>query len=101
MKKAGFVNRKKMAALLALMLAGLVLVTGCTRSADTRYMYAQELLGIGEYEAARYEFEALGEYWDAGKFVLYVSGLMALEAGDYALAQTDFDNLGEFKNSEL
>ena len=101
MKKEGFGNRKKAIAFLALMLAGLMLLSGCSRSADTRYMYAQELLAMGEYEAALYEFEALGEYWDSGKLVLYVSGLMALESGDYSLAQTNFENLGDFKNSEL
>ena len=101
MKKEGFGNKTKAIALLALLLAGIMLLTGCGRSSDSRYMYAQDLLGIGEYEAALYEFEALGEYWDSGKFVLYVSGLMALEAGDYTLAQTNFENLDDFKNSEL
>lgn len=101
MKKAGFGNRKKAIAFLALMLAGMMLLSGCSRSADSRYMFAQELLAVGEYEDALYEFETLGEYWDAGKFVLYVSGLMALESGDYDLAQTNFENLGDFKNSEL
>ena len=101
MKKEGFGNRKKAVAFFALMLAGILLLTGCGRSSDSRYMYAQELLGIGEYEAALYEFELLGEYWDSGKYVLYVSGLMALEKGEYTLAQTDFENLGDFKSSEL
>ncbi len=101
MKKAGFGNKKKAIVFLALMAAGIMLLTGCGRSVDSRYMYAQELLGIGEYEAALYEFEGLGEYLNAGKFVLYVSGLMAMEAGDYTLAGTNFDNLGDFKNSEL
>ena len=101
MKKAGFGNKKKAIVFLALMAAGIMLLTGCGRSVDSRYMYAQELLGIGEYEAALYEFEGLGESLNAGKFVLYVSGLMAMEAGDYTLAGTNFDNLGDFKNSEL
>lgn len=101
MKKEGFGNKKKAIAFLALMLAGIMLLTGCGRSLDSRYMYAQELLGVGEYEAALYEFEAMGEYLNAGKFVLYVSGMMALESGDYALAETNFENLGDFKNSEL
>jgi len=101
MKKAGIGNRKKAIAFLALMLAGLILLTGCDRSADTRYAYAQEFLAVGEYETALYEFEALGEYLNAGKFVLYVSGLMALESGDYSLAQINFENLGDFKSSDL
>lgn len=101
MTNTGRINKKKIAAFLALMLAGLLLTTGCYRTIAGRYDYAQELLAVGEYQTALAEFQALGEYWDSGKFTLYASGLAALKQGNYALAQTDFENLGDFKNSEL
>lgn len=101
MTNAGRICKGKIAALSALMLAGLLLMTGCYRSFDARYTNAQELLALGEYETALRELQTLGEYRDSGKLALYASGLLALEKGNYALAQTDFENLEDFKNSGL
>jgi uncharacterized protein with GYD domain len=101
MKNMWFGNRKRMAIFLALMLAVPALLSGCGRSGESRYAYAQDLLAVEQYEAALYEFQALGEYEDASKFTMYTAAIIALNNGEMELAQVDFDNLGDFKSSVL
>lgn len=101
MKIKGILKEKRMALFLALMLAALALLGGCGRNGASRYDYGQELLAAEQYEAALYEFQALGEYRDAGRFALYTAAIMALNNGELELAQVDFDNLGDFKSSAL
>ena len=83
----------------AWLMAALLLCTGCSDRNVDYYESAQRYLGCGEYDAAAYIFEQLGEYRDAGEYALYTRALEAMAAGDYALAQTNFELVEPFKSS--
>lgn len=99
MKKAGHRGKRALAA--ALLLAVLTMLTGCGVRSASRYEYAQELMAMREYEAAVNEFQQLGEYRDSGRFALYTAALIALNTGELDVAEADFDNLRDFKSSQL
>ena len=80
----------------AWLMAALLLCTGCSDRNVDYYESAQRYLGCGEYDAAAYIFEQLGEYRDAGEYALYTRALEAMAAGDYALAQTNFELVEPF-----
>lgn len=84
---------------MAWMMVAALLCTGCSARNADYYEQAQLYLGGKDYETAAYLFEQLGEYRDAGEYLLYARALEAMEAGDYALAQTNFQLVEPFKSS--
>ncbi len=101
MKMEGSMAGKRAVLLTLALLMGLLCLTGCGTSGSARYELGLEYLALKEYDMALQEFQALGEYEDAGKFVLYIKALMALEEGELDKAQVDFENLEDFKSSGL
>lgn len=85
--------------LLLFLLVPALLLGGCSFSNREAYQQAQLLLGCGDYASAAQLFQQLGEYQDAGDYVLYCSALSALEEGQWAVARADMQLVSPFKSS--
>ncbi len=82
------------------LLTGLLLcLTACAPSNQALYEQAQRYLGQKSYEQAYDTFNLLGEYQDAGQYALYCQGLSALDAGEWTLAESNFELVYDFKSA--
>ena len=77
----------------AWMMLAALLCTGCSARNADYYEQAQLYLGGGDYETAAYLFEQLGEYRDAGEYLLYARALEACAAQGAAFPAMDAESL--------
>ena len=70
-----------------------------SNSIADRYIYAQELLGAGQYADAAAAFDAVGDYEDAAKLAKYAKAAALGENGQYDAAIDAFNSFGDYKSS--
>ena len=70
-----------------------------SNSIADRYIYAQELLGAGQYADAAAAFDAVGDYEDAAKLAMYAKAAALGESGQYDAAIDAFNSFGDYKSS--
>ena len=70
-----------------------------SNSIADRYIYAQELLGAGQYAKAAAAFDAVGDYEDAAKLAMYAKAAALGESGQYDAAIDAFNSFGDYKSS--
>ena len=70
-----------------------------SNSIADRYIYAQELLGAGQYAEAAAAFDAVGDYEDAAKLAMYAKAAALGESGQYDAAIDAFNSFGDYKSS--
>ena len=70
-----------------------------SNSIADRYIYAQELLGAGQYANAAAAFDAVGDYEDAAKLAMYAKAAALGESGQYDAAIDAFNSFGDYKSS--
>lgn len=108
LKEASQRRNKKLAAVLipgiVVLIIGLMFFASYRQKQLTQktYQNAVAMLEAGDYDGAIAEFEALGEYGDAGEMALeamYQKGMSYMKPESYSSAIRIFQDLGNYKDS--
>ncbi len=86
--------------LLFSLLAALTL-SGCAGTGERNLQAGEQALAEEDYAAAVAAFEKAGSTPEAVRLMHYAMAFQALEAGDFAGADTGFQGLGDFRDSAL
>lgn len=70
-------------------------------TAEAKYQRAQSLLAENRFAEAAALFDELGGYEDSVRMAMYCKAVAAGEGGDYEIALTSFELLGDYRESAL